>query len=390
MTLQRNDRPHQGCVRPAGRHDGRHRRLALEAIEPRLLLSAVLQPSLGAAPSAPLQPPALVATPGTQPAAAGARGDGLIDITDTADVSGALAFTADDATFAVVINNCSTVTFSSGVTPAHPGATGNSDKPIGPLVPALISKDSPCGETSASSPAGEGITRGDEPHAQAVQPPWARIAQDEPQAGSPAEGLIDPTPRLNDPVRLLAAADVRAAPPPGPAAPTGVPPANGQAATPLDGIDGARGRSQAFDLALEQRGPDLGLSAATENVLAMACASPDEMPRSAEGAGFLGLAMAEDSAGTDGNRALPPSSAEGVPPAVSVVSQRVVSNQVGGISWAALLREARLDSDRSRAMLSVVAVGAVSWELTEKQLRKDRLPAAHGAGWKDPLKASPG
>lgn len=177
---------------------------------------------------------------------------------------------------------------------------------------------------------------------------------------------------------------VRAVEAPGPEVPVGASQEKGQAAAPPAHLDGTRGRSQAFDLALAQRDLDLGATAATENVLAMASTSPGETPRSAEGASVLALAMAEDSTGMDSDTTLSPSSAHGAPPAVSVPSPHVAAHQVGGISLAAFLHQARLDSDRTRTMLLVAAVGAVSWELTEKQLQKDRPPSTHGPGWKDP------
>jgi hypothetical protein len=295
--------------------------------------------------------------------------------------------TTDSASFTVV-NGGSAAANSTGIAPAHPAVSAAGGfftaGEVGPPASGPISNGVAREEGLTLPAAAAGIVRGDESPVQAAPPVWARIAQDEMPAEPAAGGLIDPTPRLNDPVRLLAVVDVRAEPPASLTAPTGAPQENGQVATPLDGIDGARGRSQAFDLAAERHGPDLGPSAAAEKVVATARVSSGHVSESAQPENSLALATTEDLARIEGSKVLPLVPADRVAPAVSVASQPVVSYPAGGISWEALLREARIDNHQARTVLSAAAVAVVSWELSAKRLQNDRPQATHEAGWKIP------
>ncbi len=269
MTKPQNSKNRQAARAAGGRRlrcDRLHRRLVLEAIEDRVLLSAGLplapNPPLTAAPATAGQNAAPLSAP-----LSGSQAPAKLDI-QRSPFSGYLDLSGSPA--GSPGNNAAVACDAAGnfVAFARVPAdwTGNSQVAAGsqPLAPAGEVGSGLIGATPAldyiEGPGGPPFLRivldpvGDQPEAPTGPPSHPTSApSQQPVDGLLAGGFVDTTPRAGDPVHLTAVVSGPGAAAPSldvPALPGGDGPPEAQLASPWRPIEGSRGREQTFDIAM--------------------------------------------------------------------------------------------------------------------------------------------
>ena len=358
MTTHKDDASRRQGPRSAGaghlRLDQRHRRLVVEGMEERVLLSAHF-------PSPP--------EASDSPTFADAAGNpyGYLDLGDgrgarIGEVATPILTTGDDRPIVL-----------SGGTPMLGSSAGDPSSGMEPHGDGWLLN----GATSGIPWAGQAFQRlpqrtaPSNPFPGPSDHPTSLAVADPP---SPSQlGMIDTTPRPSDPVYVVAVSK-----PAEPGSPWHVPASAGgargpgvQLATPINQLEGTRGRGQAFDMAMLWEAPEPGRTEAPEQPQAVEAGGADAPSPIAR------LAAASESVPvSETHTEEAPSKAAASACREAALAQFVTLSDDEAVPGAALL-----DGNWTKNTLCLLAVAALSRQTVAGSRAKDQSPNDRLARW---------